>query len=269
MAGYYLIRQVVSNSIKSSFKISTPLELSHLQELIKCLPGNIYVYLVDEKDNSNQNFTNELGKTNFNYHSFRAVNSVIYKANYGFSSGYASYSGVPIWFYCIENPSAFFPKEFFCNNQVTVPFIKSFEEFSLSEIEDRTVNVFVGSEYEKFIGSKYEDAGYNVDYRGLTLAKKDGGIDLIVENDSKIIFVQCKNWIEINNYQIESRDLRAFIGDCYLYLAKHIVNKPVSFHYIISDNQMLSDSAKKFLKQQNILQLKETRFEKDYDVPTG
>jgi hypothetical protein len=88
---------------------------------------------------------------------------------------------------------------------------------------------------------------------------------LIAENDDKIILVQCKNWIETDNYQIESRDLRAFIGDCYLYLIQNPIKKQVAFHYIISDYQMLSDSAKDFLKKQTVLQLKETRFEQKHD----
>ncbi len=261
MKSYYLVRQVISGNIKRSFKVYTPLNLTHLQKLLENLPGNLYVYLVNPENNSTENLTNDLGKTDFDYREFREKHTQIYKTRFRFSTGHSSWVGDDINFYCIKDPLSFFPQKFFCNNHVTFPFLNWMEAFELSEFENQPEKIHAGAEYEKFIGKKYEEVGFRVDYRGVTLGKQDGGIDLIAANDEKIVLVQCKNWIETDNYQIESRDLRAFIGDCYLYLTQNPIKKPVAFHYIISDYQMLSESAKVFLKNQTVLQLKEVAFE--------
>lgn len=261
MKSYYLVRQVISANLKRSFKVFTPLNLTHLKILLEHIPGNLYVYLVNPENNSNENLTNDLGRTDFNYQVFREKYSQIYKTRFRFATGHSSWVGEDVNFYCVEPPSSFLPENFFCNNHVTFPFLNGVEQFELIEFENQPEKINAGVEYEKFIGEKYVGAGFRVDYRGLKLGKQDGGIDLIAENDEKIVLVQCKNWIEIDNYHIESRDLRAFIGDCYLYLIQAPVKKQVAFHYIISDYEMLADSAKTFLAKQTILQLKETRFE--------
>lgn len=261
MNGYYLVRQIISKNIKHSFKVYIPLNIAHLNTLLEHIPGNLYIYLVNPENNSTQNLTNELGRTDFNYSEFRSMNETILKSRLRFSTSQSSWVGDDITFYSVDDPTAFIPKNFFCNNHVTFPYFNWLEPIELTEFENQPEKVYAGTEYEKFIGKKYEAVGYKVEYRGITLGKQDGGIDLIAENDEKIVLVQCKNWIETDNYQIDSRDLRAFIGDCYLYLIQITTKKQVAFHYIISDYQMLAESAKIFLKKQKILQLKETRFE--------
>lgn len=48
--------------------------------------------------------------------------------------------------------------------------------------------------YERYIGYVYEKRGYKVEYRGIELGLKDGGIDLICRKGNEILLVQCKNW---------------------------------------------------------------------------
>lgn len=50
-----------------------------------------------------------------------------------------------------------------------------------------------GIVYEKFVGQLYESEGYKVEYR-MSLGYRDRGIDLICENDTEIIYIQCKFW---------------------------------------------------------------------------
>ncbi len=57
----------------------------------------------------------------------------------------------------------------------------------------------------------------NVIYYGLENGKKDNGIDLIIEDEKNITFVQCKNWVSNDHYKINQKDLRAFIGNCYMF----------------------------------------------------
>ncbi len=52
----------------------------------------------------------------------------------------------------------------------------------------------VGKMYERYIGYLYESKGYDVQYRGIEMGLKDGGIDLICRKKGEILLVQCKNW---------------------------------------------------------------------------
>lgn len=52
----------------------------------------------------------------------------------------------------------------------------------------------IGKMYERYIGYIYEQRGYDVEYRGIELGLKDGGIDLICRKTNEILLIQCKNW---------------------------------------------------------------------------
>ena len=52
----------------------------------------------------------------------------------------------------------------------------------------------IGKMYERYVGYIYEAQGYDVDYRGIEMGLKDGGIDLICRKNGEILLVQCKNW---------------------------------------------------------------------------
>ncbi|MBO6223088.1 MAG: restriction endonuclease [Bacteroidales bacterium] len=52
----------------------------------------------------------------------------------------------------------------------------------------------IGKMYERFIGYLYESRGYDVQYRGIEMGLKDGGIDLICRKNGEVILIQCKNW---------------------------------------------------------------------------
>ena len=52
----------------------------------------------------------------------------------------------------------------------------------------------IGKMYERYVGYLYEAQGYDVEYRGIEMGLKDGGIDLICRKNGEILLVQCKNW---------------------------------------------------------------------------
>jgi restriction system protein len=118
-----------------------------------------------------------------------------------------------------------------------------------------------GNEYEKFIGKKYELLNKNVVYYGLENGKKDNGIDLIIEDEKNITFVQCKNWVSNDHYKINQKDLRAFIGDCYMFIFNNNIDKSYHFHFIVSDEKLLTISAELYLKENKKLKYKVIPFE--------
>ena len=96
--------------------------------------------------------------------------------------------------------------EYFDNDEArTRYFLSSNEYSSLSESErnqraldnylkKRHSKAHIGKMYERYIGYLYEQKGYKVEYRGIELGLKDGGIDLVCRKKGEVLLVQCKNW---------------------------------------------------------------------------
>lgn len=96
--------------------------------------------------------------------------------------------------------------EYFDNDEArTRYFLSSNEYSSLSESErnqraldnylkKRHSKAHIGKMYERYIGYLYEQKGYKVEYRGIELGLKDGGIDLVCKKKGEVLLVQCKNW---------------------------------------------------------------------------
>lgn len=55
-------------------------------------------------------------------------------------------------------------------------------------------NSYIGKMYERYIGYRYEQEGYAVEYRGIEKGLKDGGVDLVCIKGTEMLLVQCKNW---------------------------------------------------------------------------
>lgn len=96
--------------------------------------------------------------------------------------------------------------EFFDDDDERVRYFLSASEYqSLSETErnQRALDNYlrrshtkahIGKMYERYVGYIYESQGYDVEYRGIEMGLKDGGIDLICRKQGEILLVQCKNW---------------------------------------------------------------------------
>ena len=152
-------------------------------------------------------------------------------------------------------------KVYFLNNTNWTGLISS--SIFFSEIDKQKLNNRYGNEYEKYIATKYETNNFKVIQNGIQKSYKDGGIDIIAENDNTLILVQCKNWSLSNEYKINQKDLRAFVGDCYIYMKENkISNQSIGFHFIVSHNNILTKSAEIFLKQNTFIKFKCIPFEK-------
>ena len=80
-----------------------------------------------------------------------------------------------------------------------------------------------GDNFEKKVGAVYEEKGYIVEYRGLELGLKDGGIDLIAKKDNKIILIQCKFWKKEDS--ITHKMVKEFYGNCNFYIDKEKLSR--------------------------------------------
>jgi restriction system protein len=92
-----------------------------------------------------------------------------------------------------------------------------------------------GDDYEKHVGRYYENQGYKVFYNGLKYGKKDGGVDLIIENGHETLLIQCKAW----QSEIKRRHLVEFIGNCSTFLMDnpHLKEKNIKRVFVTSSEK--------------------------------
>ncbi len=115
-----------------------------------------------------------------------------------------------------------------------------------------------GKEYEKYVGKFFEEKGYIIKYNGIENGKKDNSIDLIAIKNNEIIFIQCKNWKENNKFKITHKDIKAFIGDTYIFIKENpqYTNYNIKRLFVMS-NKILDKSAYAYIKEhKNIINYK-------------
>jgi restriction system protein len=270
---YYLIRQIVDDKKITQFKLYNVSEET-ISMIVDVIPGTVTVYIYNDEDNSRIDITNKIGKIehiNINDNKFTVtlhffssqidgqerniyLNKILMNQNcidkiksldknFSFSRRFGAKGSYEYVYYKLKNISS------------EITYI--FKEDSKNNIQ----KINKGYEYEKFIGKKYELLNKNVIYYGLENGKKDNGIDLIIEENNTITFVQCKNWVSNEHYKINQKDLRAFIGDCYMYMLNNNINKTHHFHFIVSDEKLLIKSAELYLKENKKLKYKVIPFE--------
>lgn len=239
---------------------------THINKIVNCMVGNVKVFLYYPTNNIREDFTKKFYTRFFDINTSKIENIVLAKIVYK-----CTLHGPPLKYFNFyyELKSIYKPPEKFFiqgnhykikDNQITYETTGSSIFYSdLSKQEKRNNS---GVDYEKFIASKYELNKYHVELNGIKKGVKDGGIDLIAIKKEKIVLVQCKNWALSNSYKINQKDLRAFIGDCYLYLREtNISNRKVSFHFIVSHNNILTKTAEIFLNKNKFIKFKVVPFE--------
>jgi len=237
----------------------------HLKAFISALIGNIEVYYYNEEDNSRKNVTHEFEHKPFSFEKYppeSIINITYFYKRHGLGNKrFRVYS-------VMGKARKPVPKKFFMSGYV---FFNEGIEDSLTinstlffcDLESKNRNNTSGSEYERFIAEKYRESGYEVILNGINKSYNDGGIDIIAENDTSILLVQCKNWAQSNQYKINQKDIRAFVGDAFLYMRQHPTNKKVGFHFIVSHRDFLTKSAEIFLRQNTFIKFKTIPFEKE------
>lgn len=262
---YFLIKQIIDDKLQTSIDLWG----TNQDDVIKfrdLLAGTVAVYLYNQKTNQRTDLTDTLGKIeNFNKKEKYSLITIKFKSD--FANQYDILKKAIVY---KENANEIFSKGFFFSRHY--PAINKTINFKIKEIlhfdttynknQNKTNNIY-GSEYEKYIGKKYEEQNKKVIYNGINKKRKDGGIDLIINQENKITFVQCKNWKEVNHFKLNQRDIKAFIGDCYMYMFNNNIDMKHSFHFIVSDERLLTDDAKWYIKNNKKLKFKIIPFEEE------
>ncbi|WP_121627398.1 restriction endonuclease [Poseidonibacter antarcticus] len=258
---YYLIKQSFPHLDVKINKIYCPTNIQHLKKFISYMAGTIEVYLYNEENGKREDLTESLGNRNFNVYDHRFELVRLIKMIYSHPHLKNKY----ISFYALSDVRPdFLPKFFMFNYVYTSRGLEhQFESDGIScKIDDHNKKQTYGNEYEVFIAEKYQDNGYSVENRGIKNSFNDGGLDVIARKDNKLILVQCKNWTMSNSFKINQKDIRAFIGDCFIYLKDiNLEGIKVSYHFIVSHDNILTKSAEIFLKQNTFVKFKCVAFE--------
>lgn len=251
---YYEIVQYFDGETRYSI-IPEPANKSHIKQLIAYMIGDVNVYLVNDQNNSKQNLTDELV---LKKQAFDELYTVNWKAKKYIGHG-ASTTGAGVINYIGRLPKKNELDNIFMQGEVWQfhPWINLYEK----ETKKQKRNIRAGLEYERFVGEKYKQAGYSILFHGIEKGHSDQGIDILAENYEKICLIQCKNWLDSNVYRITHRDIRAFIGDCYIYTRENNLRKKVSMHFIVSDEKILDNGAKFLLENIDIVKYKIVPFE--------
>ena len=120
-------------------------------------------------------------------------------------------------------------------------------------------NIDKGKDYEKFVGKHIESFDFEVDYRGLRMGKKDGGIDLIAKKNNTYVLIQCKNW---SKRKVKQKEIRVFVADYYIYLDEHpeLKDKKTKAYFYVS-NDLYDLGAKKYAEEKDFLELRVLKME--------
>lgn len=160
-----------------------------------------------------------------------------------------------------------------CDNDSGSDYIERDEFFSLSPAErgdillhrywrNKKTKHEIGKVYERYIGSLYEQDGYNVCFFGIKNGLEDRGIDLICENEKEIILIQCKNWS--SNKTIFENVVFQFYGSVqhYKFNSKSKTSKKI--RGMIFATTDISEFAKEAISE---MKIKFERKEMDYNYP--
>lgn len=118
----------------------------------------------------------------------------------------------------------------------------------------------IGRDYELYVGYKYSQKGYDIDYFGSYKGLEDLGRDLIAKKDDKVLIIQCKYWSSVK--LIHEKHIAQLYGTMISYCIENKLKKS-QVKGILVTNIELSEEAKKmadFLK----IQYREKYQAKDY-----
>lgn len=100
----------------------------------------------------------------------------------------------------------------------------------------------IGRDYELYVGYRYTQKGFSVDYYGSYMGMEDLGRDLIAKKDDTILIVQCKYWSQIKS--IHEKHINQLYGTMICYCIEHDL-APKQVKGVLVTNIILSDTAKK------------------------
>jgi len=250
----YRIKQVINADISNSLQFYGPIEDRTLEHLTSVMAGTVSVIRYSP-ENKKTDLTEAFGRSVFEFdrrrelYHYTKIKLRMKGGGYRWLGSIYSFMGDNKAFEKIVNGILI------SGERWKVCFYElgsvDFKWINLRKAEQQRLNASKGVVYERHVGKAYEEKGYRVFYHGIEKGNKDSSIDLIaIKDNSKAVFVQCKNWMNTDRSYITHKDLKAFFGETYLYLLKnrHYFDYTLAFHFVVSDLKILDESARVFLR---------------------
>jgi Holliday junction resolvase len=118
----------------------------------------------------------------------------------------------------------------------------------------------IGVDFERYVGYRYEQEGFKVDFHGANGGFEDLGIDLICSKKGEVIIVQCKRLAAIKQIPVRENTVAQIFGAAEFYRLKHCIPAKVQVRPVLVTSYVLSEQAKEFaahlkVEVQEMLQL--------------
>ena len=107
----------------------------------------------------------------------------------------------------------------------------------------RKTNWQIGRDYEMYVGYKYEQKGYRVDYYGARKGLEDLGRDLIAVGKGQTLIIQCKYWS--SSKVIHEKHITQLYGTMVCYCYENNLPRDQVLGVLVT-NIKISDTARKF-----------------------
>ena len=117
-----------------------------------------------------------------------------------------------------------------------------------------------GTQYERYVGYKFESQGFNVEYHGALEGKQDLGIDLICRKNAIVHIVQCKRLSPIKEIPVRENVVAQIYGAAMFFALTHALDRN-SVKPVIYTTYELSSQAKDFARMLGVAARENFAFE--------
>ena len=107
--------------------------------------------------------------------------------------------------------------------------------------------------YEKYVGQKYEEEGFKVEYLGLHKGFLDGGMDIVISKDDFKAYIQCK-FSTKSRACFGKQKIEWILYKASSFLSKQYKDKKLNFWLVIPSLALIKKELKDYFLSKNNLQ---------------
>ena len=110
-----------------------------------------------------------------------------------------------------------------------------------------------GYVYEKYVGQKYEEEGYQVEYLGLKNGFLDGGMDIIISKDDFKAYIQCK-YSSKSKACFGKQKIEWILYKASSFLSKQYKDQKLNFWLVVPTLQLIKKDLQDYFLSKNNFQ---------------
>lgn len=107
-----------------------------------------------------------------------------------------------------------------------------------------------GYVYEKYVGQKFEEEGYQVEYIGLKNGFRDGGMDIIISKDDFKAYIQCK-YSSKSKACFGKQRIEWILYKASSFLSKQYKDRKLNFWLVIPTLQLIKKDLQEYFLSKN------------------